>query len=176
MKIQSFVPLFTALTLAFGIVTLFEQPSYGQKKMFYCEKSNGIPTTFVRIEDGSRLDIIHWVSDYGLSQQWTPEKRCQEVSRRFQVSSDRGTLKFIKPGIVKGIPVICAPFRKEAPCTNENLLFTLKPGSNPESTFRRLIDRRALASGNALDESSGTKYIYVDIDKYFSNAKSGLNR
>lgn len=176
MKTQTFVQLFTALTLAFGITTIVEKPSYAGSTTFYCGNSNGIPTTFARTEDGARLGVIRWVSNYGVSQQWTPEKRCQEVSRRFQINYDRGTLKYITTGYIKGVPVICASARQNAFCTNETLLFSLKPGSDPNATLRRLLDRRALANGNALDESGGNKSIYVDIDKYFKNAKSKPNR
>lgn len=176
MKIKTFVPLFTALTLAFGITTIVETPSYAGNTTFYCGKSNGIPITFARTEDGARLGVIRWVSNYGVSQQWTPERRCQEVSRRFQVNYDRGTLRYITTGYIRSVPVICASAQPYASCTNETLLFSLKPGSDPNATLRRLLDRRALANGNALDESGGKKSIYVDIDRYFKNAKPGLNR
>lgn len=174
MKLHNFISLFTGLAIAFGITAIAEQPSYAGNTTFYCEKNNGIPTTFARTEDGIKLGIIRWVSNYGASQQWTPEKRCYEVSRRFQVNYDRGTLKFITTGYIRGVPVICASNQPNASCTDDTLLFSLKPGTNPNGTLRRLLDRRALATGNAINESS--QQIYVNFEKYLKDTKTKFNR
>lgn len=166
MKIQTSISLLVSIAIAFASIAMSQQPSLAENVTFYCGKSRGSPATFARARDGSKLPIIHWVSNFGLSQGLTPEKRCAEVSRRFQISYDRGTLKYIKLGSIRGIPVICADLQQNSPCSEQSLLFTLSPESNPEETFRRLLDRRALAAGNALQQSSN-KQLFVDINKYF---------
>ncbi|GAX42638.1 hypothetical protein NIES4075_36410 [Tolypothrix sp. NIES-4075] len=168
MKIQPFVQILTGLAIALGVTPSFNQPSYAIGIIFYCDQSNSTPTTFVRTEDGKKLPFIRWVGNYGSSQEWTPEKRCQEVSRRFQINYERGTFKHIITGAIRGVPVICAARSQSDRCTDRTLLFSLKPGTNPNDTLRKLLDRRALAAGNALDESGGNKRIYIDLDRYLN--------
>jgi Circadian oscillating protein COP23 len=172
MKIKTFVLLATGLTVTFSVIALSQQASLAGNATFYCDNSSGTPTTFVSTEDGKRLPIIRWVSSYGLS----PDRRCAEVSQRFQSSYNNGNLRYIQAGSLRGLPVICAPIQKGAPCTDATLLFTLKPGSNPNAVFRRLLDRRALAAGNALDESGGKKPVYIDLFKYLNSTKPEANK
>ncbi|MDS9397841.1 COP23 domain-containing protein [Aphanizomenon flos-aquae NRERC-008] len=100
---------------------------------------------------------------------WTAQRRCDEVSRRFQRSNDNGTLKNITTGTLRGEPVVCAGTSQNTACTSNNLLFTLKRGVNPSATLRRLLDRRGLAAGNTLNESAGDT-INIDFQLYLDNA------
>lgn len=151
----------------FVTATMLNQPSYGGSPTFVCNQSQyqgaSVPTTFVFTQDRRKIPLIYWVSSYfsGLS----PKKRCQQVSYRFQRNYDNGTLRFIKTGILNRLPVVCATADKNATCTDKNLLFTLKRGSNPDAIARQLFDRRALASGIATNQSSGnTDNDPVNID------------
>src|SRR5690348_15669534 len=86
------------------ITTIISQPSYARGTTFFCAKSKGIPITFARTQDGRKVPMIRWISQDYFSQQWPVERRCQEVSRRFQRSYDNGTLKYIKTGTLRGEP------------------------------------------------------------------------
>ncbi len=172
MKIKTFVLLIIGFAVTSSVIALSQQASRAGNATFYCDNSSGTPTTFVSTEDGKRLPIIRWVSSYGLS----PDRRCAEVSQRFQTSYNNGNLRYIQAGSIRGIPVICAPMQKYAPCTDATLLITLKPNTNANAVLRRLVDRRALASGNALEESGGKKPIYIDLVKYFNSTKPEANK
>ena len=62
--------------------------------------------------------------------------------------------------------MVCAASSRGDGCTSSTLLFTLKRGSNPNATLRRLLDRQGLAAGNVLNESGGDDSMYVDVDGY----------
>jgi Circadian oscillating protein COP23 len=172
MKMKTFVLLVTALTVTYSVIVLSQQASLAVNATFYCDKSSGTPITFVSTGDGKRLPIIRWIDSYGLS----PDRRCMEVSQRFQARANNGNLRYIQAGSLRGLPVICAPMQKGAPCTDATLLFTLRPGSNANAALRRLLDRRALAAGNALEESGGKKPIYIDLVKYLNSTRPEANR
>ena len=142
------------------------QPSYAGSATFYCGQSKGVPVTFARTQDGRKRAIIHWTSNAYFPPPWTAQRRCEEVSRRFQRSYDNGTLKNINPGVLKNQPVICAGTRLNAPCTDNNLLFTLKRGSDPSVTLSRLLDQRGLAAGRILSETG----FNVDFQLFLENA------
>jgi hypothetical protein len=161
----------------FVTTTILNQPSVARNPVFRCDngrfKGKSVPTTFVFTQDGKKVPLIYWVSDYfaGLK----PQQRCQQVSYRFQRSYDNGTLRYIKTGILNRQPVVCATAERNAACTNNNLLFTLKPGSDPDATARQLFDRRALASGNATNQSGGEASndpVNIDIEAFLYFAPS----
>ncbi|OKH13307.1 hypothetical protein NIES592_14655 [Fischerella major NIES-592] len=157
-----------ALT-TFATIAILNQPSYAGDTTFYCDQSNGVPTTFVRTQNGKRLLMIRWVSQYFSGKGLTPLQRCQQVTYRFQRSYDNGTLRYIKAGILNKQPVVCAAIQKNAACTDTTLLFTLKPGSNPDVTLRQIMDRRALAAGNATNQSGGNTSndpVNIDVEAY----------
>lgn len=180
MKLRLFGQKLTGVTIALvaalTTTATINQPSYGEGTTFYCGKSNGVPTTFVRTQDGKKVPMVRWVSSSYFPPPWTAQRRCQEVSRRFQKNYDNGTLRQIKTGVLRGEPVVCAAVNQNNPCTDRTLLFTVKRGSNPNAIVRKLFDRRALAAGNALNESGPSPNINpndeinIDIDQYLKNA------
>ncbi|WP_248277764.1 COP23 domain-containing protein [Brasilonema sp. UFV-L1] len=170
------VRVFSIATLTtLATTATLNQLTYAESPTFYCGKSNGVPTTFVRTQDGKNLPVIRWVSDYFSGTGLTPQQRCQQVSRRFQRSYDHDTLKHIKPGMLKGQPVVCAVAEKNAACTDTTLLFTLKPGSDPDATARQLFDRRALAAGNVTNQIGGdtsNDSVIIDFEAYLYFSKN----
>lgn len=159
------------------------QPSYASNAIFRCDtttyKGKFVPTTFVFTQDRKKVPLIYWTSDYfpGL----TPQQRCQQVTYRFQRSYDNGRLRYIKTGFLSGQPVVCATAERDAVCTKTNLLFTLKPGSNPDATARQLFDHRALAAGNATNQSGGETSndpVNIDVEAflYFAPSKPSAGK
>jgi hypothetical protein len=51
-----------------------------------------VPTTLAWSPSGKRA-LIQWVKQ--MDNNWTPEKRCQEVSQRMQAANTAGTMQFI---------------------------------------------------------------------------------
>ncbi|MEA5602258.1 COP23 domain-containing protein [Nostoc sp. UHCC 0252] len=171
---QRLIKVATASLAAFTTTVSINHPSYAEGTTFYCGKSNGVSVTFARTQNGRKVPMIKWTSQNYFSQEWTVERRCQEVSRRFQRSYDNGTLKYIRTGTLRGEPVVCAATKENAPCTDSSLLFTLKRGSNAKVTLRRLLNRRGLVAGNVLNESGGDN-LNINFDVYLNNVTDELN-
>ena len=138
------------LTIALGAIATQIQPSYGGDK-FFCGYQNSQPVTFVRTSRGN-MPIISWANT-SFPPPWTPIKRCQVVSARFERFYDNGTLKYIKAGWMGGQPVLCVAGYRGGRCLPNGLLVTLKSGVDPNLTLQRMLDRRALATGKPLDLS-----------------------
>ncbi|MBR8840321.1 MAG: COP23 domain-containing protein [Stigonema ocellatum SAG 48.90 = DSM 106950] len=138
----------TSLT-ASATVGILNQPSYAEGTNFYCAGKNGVPVTFVHTQDGRKKPVIYWATNNSFPPPWTPMRRCEEVSRRFQINFDNGTLKFINAGTLLGQPVVCGAIRKDDPCKYTTLLFTLKRNSDPKSILISLQERRELEIKNS---------------------------
>ena len=73
---------------------------------FSCRSnSEGVPTMFVETLRGT-FPVIEFSSDF--PEPYTSEKRCNEVSARFQISYDRGELNYLRTFNMGGQPVLCA--------------------------------------------------------------------
>lgn len=153
---------------AFGVVVGTANQAYAGDTSFKCAVSNGYPKTLATTVDGKRIPLIRSETRVAeISQQ----QRCQVVSRRFQKNYDNGNLKDITTGALNGQPVMCAASRINSACTNGTLLFTLKPGSNPNEVLKQLLDKRGFSAGRVLSESDD-ETINVDFDKYLRGVEA----
>ncbi len=148
-------------SLALSAIASFAQPSIAQNRnQYFCGTSNGQPTTFVRTARGI-IPLIRWTNK-SFRDPWTPVRRCEEVSNRFQRFYNNGTLKYIRAGKLNRQPVLCVAGYKGGACLPNGLLVTLKPGTNPHNTLKSMLDLRALAAGQAI-ELRGSDGTAVDL-------------
>ncbi len=63
--------------------------------------------------------------------------------------------------------VVCVAERENGPCSG--LLFTLKPGSDPNETLEKLLARRS-QSGGPLNETRDR--VYIDMNHYLQEGLS----
>jgi hypothetical protein len=157
-KLTSAVAL-TALTF-----TLSATPGWSQTKTnqisFFCRSittsssyPETVPATVVFIPESRRYQsIIAWKSDSFPNTVWTPQKRCEVISQKFQDFYNQDRLRYMTTGQIKGLGVICAAQSRET-CNSQNQLFTVKPGSDPQKVLEQLI---ALASGRTTEGVSQT--------------------
>ncbi len=136
---------------------------------YYCAQLNSDWNTFVNTPRG-RIKLINWANEF--SPDWTPQKRCSAVSQRFQNFLDQGNLKFIRTGNVNRLPVLCVADAQGGTCPENNVLLTLKPGTDPEGVLIKLVDFRRSVSNQTLTLSaddpgfySGGEF-YVDMNKF----------
>jgi len=135
---------------------------------FVCSTLSGVPTTLATTADGKQVPIIRWKSNVFDGAGWTPVRRCQEVSTRFDTLNQQGRLKFITTGRINDLPVICTAPSNGAGC--DGLLYTLKPGQNATTTLRNLLDVR-LKVRDPLYESNAR--LYVSVDELLATPQSG---
>lgn len=143
-----------------GAIALFSNlaatiPSHAEgEASFYCGTSEGSPATLAKTERGEVV-IIRWVSEYFSESGYSPQRRCTEVSTKFQTFASQGAMSFITAGTVNRLPVLCATGASGGACSSSNILYTLKPGQSAEKIIQHLNDIRYGQSTTPLLESSG---------------------
>lgn len=148
---------------------------------FYCGNYNGVPSTMTNSsKSGKAVPIILWKSSHFSSDGWSPERRCDVVSARFNTLHQKGQMNHLSTGLMNGMPVICAVATKPGPCAQDGLLYTLKPGQNPNKTLRNLLTIRTKASGPLTETASRVYVSITEIENAFdaadgSPAASGSN-
>ncbi|MEM7552864.1 MAG: COP23 domain-containing protein [Cyanobacteria bacterium P01_A01_bin.84] len=171
MKLRLFKAFFTAGVVAVGIITAINEPSQAQARTFYCGQSKGVPSTLVNTPRGTVV-VVKWVSRHFNRAGYNPQKRCEEVSSRFQRHYNQGNLNFITAGYLNNQPAVCAG-NGGAPCTSEKLLFTLKPGQNAANTIQQLFNIRTGAAGPLYEStraSQSSSVSVVDMNKFLQEA------
>ncbi|MEC4988653.1 MAG: COP23 domain-containing protein [Oscillatoria sp. PMC 1068.18] len=139
---------------------------------FFCGASrDGIPTTLASTSQGDTA-VIRWVSDYFSSSGYDPEKRCNQVSERFQTYYQLGILNYITTGIIERQEVICVSSIYGGPC--DGVLFTLEPGESASRVIQGLFDIGKFGL-NPLKQSSGEDQIYIDFHKFLETAPREIN-
>lgn len=134
---------------------------------FFCGKGNdGIFTTYAKTANFN-LAVIRW--KYEGFAEYQPEKRCKEVSQRFNKYYQEGKLAYLTTGIENGLPIICVSSKFGGSCTGT--LWTLKPGDNASKILHNLFT--GYASSPILQSSGDTQY-YVDINEFFHKEKIKL--
>lgn len=161
MKIRHLFSLLTASGLTAATNLVPQSPAQAEQVNFVCRTSNGNPATVAQHSQHGKVPVIRWVSDYFSGSGYTPQKRCEIVSKKFREYHNQGLLNYLTTGIVNKQPVICVAESKNSGCAG--VLFTLKPGSNKTATLKRLMDVRAQAGG-PLNQTQGRTY--VDINHY----------
>jgi hypothetical protein len=169
MKMRSLTQLLTAGAISLTSLMVGIQPSQAQAT-FVCEFSSttNLYTTYAQTPRGP-VPVVRWYSHYFEGAGYTPERRCREVSGRFQNLQNQGLLPYITAGYLNGQPVICAG--SGGGCNSSNLLFTLKAGSDAAAVLQELFDLRSGASASPLYQSSGGGGApTIDMNQYLNNA------
>jgi hypothetical protein len=146
-----------------------------QSNTFFCGQSQGEFVTMARTARGN-VPVIRWVSNYFSGSGYTPEKRCEIVSQKFQQFNQDGRLQYLTTGRVNGLPVICAASSYGKGC--DGVLFTLKAGQNPNQVLQDLMGVRNRASGpikqlgggSTSQASNSDAPTYINMDNYLKNA------
>jgi len=139
-----------------------------KKNVYSCINYQGKPMTVVDTTRG-RIQLIVWQSDYFRASGWTPEKRCQEVTKRFQIFSDNGSLRYIATGTMNNQPVICVAEKKGSAfkCRGDGLLLTLQSNDNPSKVLTELFNMSARTSAGGLSRGG-----ILDLDNFLATAET----
>jgi Circadian oscillating protein COP23 len=168
----------TVLTTSAIAITIpfFAQTTQARSEVkFICsdgfDRASGqrLPTTYAWTDKG-KIAIVRWSKKWGSGQAFTPQRRCEEVSPRFQEAFNNGTLNFITNGTMNGQPTICAAKENKGAC--QTLLMTLRPEENPLQLLNNLKDVLNGRGAGPIQHSSGTPQVYyqVDMEAFLNNA------
>jgi hypothetical protein len=160
MKLRS---LCTAVGIGALALTTTSVPGFSQdtnsnntsdEVTFSCDRAGKeSPATVAWIPQREKyVYIINWKRP-GFKQ-WTPSKRCELVSARFQDFQKSGQLQFLATGVNNGYPVICAVKSQEETCNRDNQLFTLRSNSDASQVLERMNNILVGASSQPIVQSS----------------------
>jgi hypothetical protein len=139
-----------------------------------------IPVTIVNNSQQNKpLTAIYWnPKNNFFGGKWTPQQRCEEVSKRFQKIYERDGLKFITADEAKWISdrqinVICSVKEVNARCEEDDLLLTLETKDDPNELLKKLMAfREAPTENNALTRGGNPpqsfaegKRVYYDFTR-----------
>lgn len=133
---------------------------------FKCDLADGEYATSVRTSRGWS-PLVRWV--HYTSAEWTPERRCETVTSRFQGLAENGWLNYIKGGEVNNLPVLCGvkATGEEYQCSDENILLTLSPGTDPDEAKDKLLNTRAREKRRVIRLSDEEKLKpFIDGESY----------
>ncbi len=118
-------------------------------------------TTYVWTPEGKRA-VIRWVKAWYNNTQWTPQTRCQTVSRKFQQAYENGSLKYIANGWENNQPVVCTARQKGGDCVTT--LMTLRTEDDPIAMARNVASSLYGRGGITRHSANGKVQQYYEID------------
>ncbi|MFM5901767.1 MAG: COP23 domain-containing protein [Dolichospermum sp.] len=149
MKNNLSAPL-TGLALALSVTLASNQPSQAQSRQFTCASVDNYPVTVVRHPSRGSVPLIVWTKTSQINDTWTPQKRCEQVSDRFQKLQNQGQLRILKTGTVNRQSVICGLETDQGACNKKNVLLTMTKNRDPKQVLEILLNTRISASGQAV--------------------------
>ena len=159
MKLNSIISSSTAIVVSTIAVpqSLHAQNTESRASgKFYCgiNYNDNNPATLVKHPNRGEITFINWKSNYFEASGWTPQKRCEAVSKRFQNYQEQGVLTYIVPDTINGYPVLCAA-RTESEGCQERLLFTLQLGTDQNDAIKAIYNLNIDANSDPLDQEAG---------------------
>lgn len=126
-----------------GGINTFSNPVHAQEEQvqFICansfdsESGKSLPTTFAWTTRG-KIAVIRWETEEFSGAGFDSQKRCDEVSPRFQEAYDNNSLNMITNGKINNQPVICTSDESGGDCNT--LLMTLRPEDNSLQVLNNL--------------------------------------
>jgi hypothetical protein len=138
---------------------------------FICGKdARGVSATMVESLSAKRpaVSVIRWTSAYFSGSGYTPAKRCEMVSKKFQDAYTKNPNFVFTTAILKGEPVVCSAASRGGAC--ETMLYTIKRGAqDPIITMLRLEKVRAGAAGPINESAGGGGEASVGVQDLLAN-------
>lgn len=125
---------------------------------------NRLPTTFAWTPRG-KIAIIRWETKYFPN--YSPERRCQEVSPRFQEAYNNDTINLLTNGFMNNQPVICTAKEYGDGC--HTLLMTLRSNDDSVQVLEGIV---SLLNGERVGPIKHTnqQYIQINIQEFLKTA------
>lgn len=120
-----------------------------------------LPTTYAWTQRG-KIAIMRWKYPWFKNSEYTPQRRCEEVSSRFQTAYDNQTLDFITNGTENNQEVICTARQYRGACADT--LLTLRPNDDSLEILTDLKDQLKGRGKEPIIHKSGKKQVYYEIN------------
>lgn len=114
---------------------------------FSCQSVNGEYTVMYH-PDGQGGQRYAWATPMALGGGWTPERRCNEISRRLESYRPDGLVE-LGTNVENGYDVVCVTTQANRSC---RIVLTVPPGQDPRQTRDLVFENIVLAdSGTSTD-------------------------
>lgn len=153
--------------LVLGAAINITPPSTAQQRPvgeYFCGNDNDGPATMIQTEQGL-VSVISWIRDFAPNSEWTPIRRCQQVSLKFKQNQESNNLRYVVPGIsaVNGLPVLCAsPARVSSnnsiTCPDAQILMTLREGDRSQDYIDQIAN---INTGNTKQPIQHSSPVFV---------------
>ncbi|MDJ0516245.1 MAG: COP23 domain-containing protein [Trichodesmium sp. MO_231.B1] len=167
----------TICCFTLAVVAGLSQHSQAQQKQgyasFYCGTDGGKPATIADHPIRGEITLIIWQDPYFVKAGYHPQRRCSEVSGKFQKFQQTGDLNKIAPGRTNNRPVLCAIGSLNnytGNCPDSNVLTTLKPDDDAQDMVIQIGELNTKNSVSPLQHSASIFEEYGDITVVNINA------
>jgi hypothetical protein len=93
-----------------------------------------------------------WATPSALGGGWTPEKRCNEISRRLELYRPDGLLE-MQTAVENNYNIVCVTTQKDPSC---RIVLTVPPGQDPQVTRDRVFQNLTVADSGQQTEAVNT--------------------
>lgn len=168
MKLRQLGSFLSISTLALTASFIPNRPALSQSAEFICDTTpEGLPATIVRSPKHGDQTMIVWSSSHFAASGYDNQRRCNEVTQKFQDFHNKGTLKYLVNGTNNRQAIICAIPDKRTACNGDTQIYTLKTKGEAKAKLMQLQSIRRRASSRPMYESKGR--IYVDFEEYLNH-------
>ena len=122
-------------------------PPIDSNTRFACQSTNG-EYTVMYYPESQPNQAYPWAVPSLLGGGWTPERRCNEISRRLELYRPDG-LQELRTGVENGYNVICATTQTNSSC---RIVLTVPPGQDPIATRDRVFENLTVADSGQQTE------------------------
>ena len=133
---------------------------------FYCDRHEGKPATIAKHPQRGEVTLIVFVSQHFSASGWNPQRRCEQVSYKFQLNSEKGHLRKVIASWSNNLMVFCASEDQSVEyvsgCEDDRVLMTLRRQDRPEVLLEEL---RGLKQGKKLSPLYHSQQDIVEVDE-----------
>ncbi len=123
------------------------QPTSNQNTRFKCQSG-----TVVYLPESQPNQAYPWATPTALGGGWTPQKRCEAISRRLESYRPDGLLE-MQTGIENNHNVVCVTTEKDPTC---RIIFTVPPGQDAVLTRDRVFENLTTADSGQQTQGVST--------------------
>ncbi|HEY9835043.1 MAG TPA: COP23 domain-containing protein [Stenomitos sp.] len=128
-----------------------------QQPRFTCEPVNGQYTVMYHPESQPN-QAYPWATPSALGGGWTPELRCNEISRRLELYRPDGLVE-MRNAVENNYNTVCVTTQKNSSC---RIVLTVPPGQDPELTRNRVFQNLTIADTGERTDAVNT---FVEGDR-----------
>lgn len=115
-------------------------PSITSGTRFSCQTTNG-QYTVMYAPESQPGKLYAWATPTALGGGWSPDRRCNEISRRLEFYRPDGLLE-MQTGTENGYNTVCVTTQRNAAC---RIVLTVPPGQDPLATRDRVFENLTVA-------------------------------